>query len=480
MKWKELSISSDSKTGLRGGVGMERISVIVSDDGMTGYIELAKCKDEDQELPPVTEDQMLEALKSRGIISGIKENSVKMLAGRPIYGIKIEVAKGDFPIDGEDGYVNYLVKRDKEYKPEFNVEERVDYKNLKYFQLVDEGQVLCEIVKETEGTDGINIFGGAVPARAGMPPTSPMGKNTVFNEEGTKLVASKSGVVRFIKSIIDVNEVLHLHSHVDSKTGNIDFPGDVVVGGDVRFGYSIKSGGNVTVKGVVEGAYVEARGDINVGKGINGSGGEEMIAGGNLRSGYIESANLKVEGDIMSDYIIDSDIICKGNINLVGKKELIIGGFVRLYGELNARYIGNERERSTRIEVMGVVVSDEKAISELIGRIKEDNSRAVRLMETLKQHSYTDEEEDDKLHEHLMLLDRHLKLLKERIKTANLELQRLREQGRTEYPGFITCRRKLYRGVKIFFGNEPFNFELDDIERCRIFWSEGEIIQGTL
>ncbi len=460
---------------------MDRIDVIINDDRMIGYIELAKRREEDQELPPVTENQMFEALKDKGIVFGIKKDSVKMLAKRPIHGIKIEVAKGDYPVDGEDGFVNYFVKRDKEYKPEFNEEERVDYKNLKYFQLVEKGQVLCEIVKETDGTDGMNIFGETVSARAGKPPLSPMGKNTAFNETGTKLTASESGVVRFIKSIIDVNEVLHLHSNVDSKTGNIDFPGDVIVGGDVRFGYSIKSGGSVTVKGVVEGAYVEAAEDINVGKGINGSGGEEMIAGGSLRSGYIESANLKVEEDIMSDYIIDSDIICKGNITLAGKKGLIIGGSVKLFGELSARYIGNEMERSTRIEIMGFTVNDEKTIERLTEEIKTDSSKAAKLAGTLNQYSRLDrQEEGDKLYEHLELLEQQLRLIKERVKNARTELQRLKDQGKTEYPGFITCQRKLYRGVKISFGNEPFIFELDDMERCRIFWSEGEIIHSTL
>lgn len=205
----------------------------------------------------VTAEQMLQALEKEGIVYGIKEDTIRKLAMRPVYGIKIEVAKGTESVDGEDGYVNFFVKRDSEYKPEISEEGVIDYKNLDYFQQVTEGQVLCEIIKETEGTDGINIYGNPVPARRGTPPASPMGKNTVFNEDGTKLIAARSGVVRFIKDYIDVNEVLYVRS-VDQSTGNINFPGDVIVDGDVNYGFSIKSGGNVMVKGVIEGARVEA------------------------------------------------------------------------------------------------------------------------------------------------------------------------------------------------------------------------------
>ncbi|HQC82205.1 MAG TPA: FapA family protein, partial [Bacillota bacterium] len=136
------------------------LEVIVSDDNMTGYILLKKRKREegaDGEQPPapviVTAEQMLQALQKEGIVYGIKEDTIRKLAMRPVYGIKIEVAKGTEPVDGEDGYVNFFVKRDSEYKPEISEEGVIDYKNLDYFQQVTEGEVLCEIIKETDGTD---------------------------------------------------------------------------------------------------------------------------------------------------------------------------------------------------------------------------------------------------------------------------------------------------------------------------------------
>ena len=53
------------------------------------------------------------------------------------------------------------------------------------------------------------------------------------------------------------------------------------------------------------------------------------------------------------------------------------------------------------------------------------------------------------------------------------------EGNKVEYPGAVLCKRKLYQGVKIYF-EQMFHFELDNLERSRIFWADGEIIHGTL
>ncbi len=472
------------------------ISVIVSDNNMIGYIKLEKKTEEegqsagqdkaedDNEVERhelLTEDRLKQALKEKGITFGIKEDNISMLVKRPIYGLKIEVAKGEAPVDGEDGHVEFYVKRDSEYKPEYKDEEKIDFKNLEHFQQVTEGQMLCKIIKETDGKSGKNVFGTEVPARRGRPPVSPFGKNTVFNEDGTILFAAKNGVVRFLKDHIDINEVMQIRSSVDHMTGNIRFPGDVIIDGDVRNGFSVRSGGSIIIKGVVEGAYIEADGDISIGKGINGSGGEKVIAGGNLKSGYIESARLQVEGNITTDYIIESDIKCGGDITLIGRNELIIGGSIKLSGELTAKFIGNERERPTRIEIIGIVFSDVKGIEEAKKERDEYTGSAAKLVEILKQFDLSAElDEDDPRTAQISLLKQQLSLFKQKIDAASLKIKRLEDESRIEYPGAVKCKKKIYQGVKIYFGNDMFQFDLDDIENSRIFWSDGEIIHGAL
>jgi uncharacterized protein (DUF342 family) len=115
------------------------IEVTASDDGMTGFIKLIR---QGVNPPPVTKEQIMTALQENRIVYGIKETSVEKLAARPIYNIKIEVAKGQPPVYGQDGRITFYVKRDTEYRPEINLEGTIDYKNLDYFQIVKKDQVL--------------------------------------------------------------------------------------------------------------------------------------------------------------------------------------------------------------------------------------------------------------------------------------------------------------------------------------------------
>ena len=393
------------------------IEVLVSEDGLAGFIKFSKQEEEPIEL---TKELLMETLKLNHIKFGIKEETVEKLALRPIYNLKIEIAKGISPINGEDGKVDFFVKKDLEYKPEYTMEGVVDYKNLDYFQFVKKDQILCNIIKETSGTDGMNIHGDIVPARNGRPPGHPTGKNTRLIENETLLVASCDGVVHFVRNTIDVNDLLKISTSVGQHTGNVNFTGDVTIDGDVCNGFSVKSGGDIIVRGVIEDSTVEAQGNLHVSKGINGSLNKTIIVMGNLKCNYIEKAIVYVEGNIMADYIIDSKIVCMGNIELSGANQLVLGGDIKVKGELKVKDIGTEKERMTRIEVIGVKITDTNRIQEI-----ENNGSMV-------------------------------------------------------YTGAILCKRKIHQGVRIFFGDELFRFSLDNIEHCRIYFNGGEINQSTL
>ncbi|QOX63935.1 DUF342 domain-containing protein [Anoxybacterium hadale] len=448
-----------------------------SDDGMTGYIKMIKqCPDPD----PVTQEQLMEALQMNKIIYGIKETSVEKLAARPIYNIRIEVAKGVPPVDGEDGQITYFVKRDSEYHPEYNLEGAIDYKNLDYFQIVSQGQVLAEIKKETEGVDGKNIFGGIVPSRSGRPAGSPVGKNTHLIENNTQLVADCDGVIRFLRDSVDVNDMLKVKSSVDQLTGNIKFSGDVTIEGDVCDGFSVKSGGNVIIKGVVEDADIEAAGNVHISNGINGGGQFRIFVGGNLKCKYIEHAKIHVEGNINADYIIDSNVTCMGNIELAGSRELIAGGEIKVLGQLRAKDIGTASERATKIEVLGVKIMDTESIEKLVNQRDELGVRLQQLAENTAKLSQSRMGAGESVMEQLSTAKRQIMTLKDKIELLNSQIQQLEKEWTMEFPGAVLCKRKIYQGVKISFGEERFHFELDNIEHCRIFWSEGSIVHGML
>ena len=453
------------------------IEVLISDDGIVAYVRLTKpLEDED----PITKENILQALASSNVVYGIKEDVIEKLAARPIYGIKIEVVLALAPIDGENGQVIYRVQRDADYKPEINEEGNIDYKNLNYFQIVKKDQVLCDIIKEKEGIPGKNVYGAVLHAKIGKRPPRTLGKNTYYSEDETALLAGTDGMVHFIKDQIDISETMNIRSNINNATGNINFPGDVFIDGDICEGFSVKCGGDLVVKGVVEAAKVEAAGNIHIAKGINGGSRAELVAGRDFRSQYIEAATLRVGGNICADYISGSDITCGGNIDLKGQRELVIGGDVKLCGDLTAKDIGNERELPTRVEILSVKIDN----SEAIARLKEERdafaSQLAMLRQAKEKYDAIIEAGGSVPADSFEMLKNQIGAIVERTDLLVAKIRKEENSPGIAYLGSITCKRKLYQGVSVHIADQKLRFTFDNIEHCRIYWNKGEIVQSTL
>jgi len=466
------------------------IEVSVSDDKKQGFIKLEK---QAEGSTTFTKEQLIAALKTEQIQYGIIDSAIEKLAQRPIFNIRIKVAEATDPIDGNDAVVNLLVKKDAEYKPEYSEDETVDYKNLDYFQMVKKGQVLCEITKETAGIDGTDLYGQVIPAHKGRKPQIPAGKNTSLIEDESKLVADCDGIIKFVNTI-NIDEMMHIRGNIDFSTGNINFPGDVTIDGDVSSGFSVKAGGNLIIKGVVEDAKIETVGNLVIAKGIYGGSSGDVIVGKDLRCNYIENAILHVDGDITVDYIIDGKITCNGNIYLSGAKELIVGGEIQLMGELVARQIGNEREYPTIIRIQGERIVDQAEIDRL--RIKEEEAR-LQLEEINDKEAQINElllaqEKKDMINRHRnsaameqigtlkKQIDRQALLIKREIEEIEKAIAYVEKKGTTSYYGSVSAKRKLYRGTRIYFGELLFQFEFDSLEHCRIYWDNDDIVNGMM
>ncbi|KNZ42641.1 FapA family protein [Acetobacterium bakii] len=466
------------------------VEVLISDDGMLGYIKLTK----DPENPtPFSKEQLMEALREKKICDGINKEAVFNLAQRPIFNMKINVAKGQNPIAGENGRVDYLVKRDSEYHPEYEEDGVVDYKNLNYFQMAVADQVLCVITKPTAGIPGKNILGELLVAEKGKDPVFSVGENTALNADETKIVATCDGMVRFANNTVSIKKILHIHKNVDIFTGNLDFSGDITIDGDVGMGFSVKSGGTITIKGVLEDAHIEAAGNLFISNGINGSGRRIIKVGKDLRCKYIEDAVLDVKGNITADYIIDSKITCMGDITLAGSKELINGGEIHLAGNLFAKEIGSERERPTKIKILGTNSVDTPAIEALEKEIedlsvklevmfeKEDqlNKWALSQDKAAVINKHQDRAVKEKIGVLTREINKEIMCLKNEINKNKAEIKRIEGQFITTYDGLVSFKRKLYRGVTISFGDNIFQFDLDNLEHSKIYWDD-EIVLGLL
>lgn len=87
---------------------------------------------------------------------------------------------------------------------------------------------------------------------------------------------------------------------------------------------------------------------------------------------------------------------------------------------------------------------------------------------------------NDDLMEQLAMAKKQILVIRDKVDQLNFQIGQLEKNWTMDFHGAIFCKRKIYQGVKINFGEEKFNFMLDNIEHCKIFFADGKIIQGTL
>jgi uncharacterized protein (DUF342 family) len=207
---------------------------------------------------------------------------------------------------------------------------------------VEEGQLLATYHPEVPGEPGTNVYGETIKAAVVKPSMIKFGKNTTLSEDKLTLTAAKSGHVTVKDGKVTVSDVLVVEN-VDVSTGNIDYEGSVEVKGVVASNFSVKAGSNVLVKGIVEGATIEAGNDVILECGAK--------AGGNIISKFIENANVTAKGGITSECILHSTVISGTEINVTGKRGFIAGGKVIAADRIEAKILGSEMGTNTVVEV---------------------------------------------------------------------------------------------------------------------------------
>jgi uncharacterized protein (DUF342 family) len=136
---------------------------------------------------------------------------------------------------------------------------------------------------------------------------------------------------------------------VDYTTGNITFPGDVILQGKIADGFKIYSGGSLVSGEVLDVTEIVCKKDLIVKSGIEGHTKGAIRIGGNLTARFIQNCRVAVRGDItVSGSIVLSKIYSMGMIKM-GDGGKIIGGEYTVIGAILAYDIGKQNGPKTRI-----------------------------------------------------------------------------------------------------------------------------------
>lgn len=339
-------------------------------------------------------------------------------------------------------------------------------------------EILAEILPPLPGKDGRKVTGEIIPFKKGKTPRFKKGKNTYITEDGSYLKSSIDGIIEISNGRIKVSQLLVV-DRVDSSVGNIDFLGNITVNENIFNGFKVRAAGAVEVKGCLEGGYIESEEDILIKQGIQGFNKLSIDTKGSLGTRFIENSSINVGGNITAEAIMHSNINCKSNVLLVGRKGLIVGGTCRANGEVRAKIIGSNMATTTIIEV-GIdpmvkerYIEIEKEIELNKDNIKKIN-QSLKVLEVFKQSNKLDNKKEE-LYKDLLRAEKAISL---KNKILEKEFIRINDEMEKLSKGKVKVADTIHPGVKIVIGKNVF-YVREEMKRCTFFVEEGEIRVGS-
>ncbi len=300
-------------------------------------------------------DMLTKALGEKQVKYGLDDELLDALPDSPERYFRLHLAaRGRAAVHGSDGQIVDLFARSPERKLVVDENNRVDYAAVSFIQNVEEGDTICRIIAPTPGENGKTVLGQELAARDGRAAVVPKGRNTAIAEDGSALVAAKTGHVEFNGRTFQVKPVLEIEGNVDFSTGHINFLGDVHVHGDVCTGFTVRAMGNITVDGVVEAAEVEAGGDLVMVTGAQGDNRAVLRAGRSIYAKFLENCCVYAMEDLCSDCVVNCSVYCDGLVEVRSGRGTIIGGSIRAAHEVSARVLGSRAENHTDVVLGGM------------------------------------------------------------------------------------------------------------------------------
>ncbi|MBQ8591472.1 MAG: DUF342 domain-containing protein [Lachnospiraceae bacterium] len=421
-------------------------------------------------------DEILNDLKFRNVRFGIKEDVLDAFIANRDYCKEFVIAEGEPAVLGTDARIEYYFNTDLKARPTLKEDGSVDFFNLNTLNACKEGDVIARLFPEQQGTQGTNVLGDKIVPKPPLSARLQFSQNIDISEDRQVLTAKVNGHVSLVDDKVFVSNVLEVEN-VDNSTGNIDYAGDVQVNGNVCSNFSVRAEGNIEVKGVVEGAHIEAGGNVIIARGMNGMGKGVIHAGGNIISKFIENATATAGGYVESGSILHSKVSAKTEVNVGGKRAFITGGVVAATKSVTVKTLGSSMGADTTIEI-GIN-------PELKERHQELQKMIAEAQKTLKSVQPVLIATSQKLAQGIKLPIDQLKYMKslsevnkqktEEVKRCTRELEELDElmkDGGQE--GQVVVTGEVYPGTRIVIADVSMVVK-SNMQYCRFIRQRGDV-----
>lgn len=411
-----------------------------------------------EDISAIPYDLMLEFLEKKKITIGLDEKQIQSFCQSPEYYLasKMDIAFGKSPVHGQDGSIDWIILNKNEASPLVEKEDgSVDFYSLNRISNIKKGEIIAQKIPSTKGESGITVTGEVIPAIHGKEATLKPGKNTLMNEEKTKIYAAIDGqMVITDKNKINVFPVYEVQGDLDFSIGNIDFVGTVVVRGNVPDGFKIHAKGDIHVYGNVEGAELIADGDIFIQQGVIGHNKSFIKSKKNMKTSFILDGNVHVHDTIeVSQSIMHSYVAAGNKIVCKGRKGIIVGGKLQAGKKVDAIIIGNDLATATIVEV-GINPELRVEMDSLHQERRElidSQDKVTKALKILDKMMKTTGLPPEKKGMQLNLLNQQI-IIENRLKELKVREQEIEMDMKDLSNASIEVFGKLYPGLKLVIG----------------------------
>lgn len=425
-------------------------------------------------------NEFMRELTSRGIVYGVDEKSIDEMLNDRKYCTDFVVAKGLEPVQGKDASIEYFFNTDPKIRPTLNEDGSVDFFHLNTISCCKKGDLLARLTPAVNGQVGLNIKGERIRPREVKQAVLKFGHNITLSEDKTEITSDVSGHVSLSGGKVFVSNVLEVEN-VDNSTGNIEYDGSVRVNGNVCENFTVKAEGNIEVCGVVEGATLEAGGNISIARGMNGMHKGVLNAGGNVIAKFLENSKVTAKGYVEAESILHSIVVAGSEVHVVGKRGFITGGRVSAPNLISVKNLGSNMGADTIVEVgmdMGVkqnIIALQKEISEIRKSLDVINPVLDGAKKKIAQGIKLNADQLKQIQQ-LALLSKDKNA---RIAECNDKLAEYASLDDVEYKGEVVVTGEVYPGTKICIGDVS-SMVKTTMKYCRFVKEAGDVKMAAI
>jgi uncharacterized protein (DUF342 family) len=252
---------------------------------------------------------------------------------------------------------------------------QIDYRETHAWLIINKGQVIAKKRAAKTGEPGMTVKGEEIPfEKSEIKPLEP-GKNVEVQED--IVIAEADGKFTWNDSSFWIDTQIEIAGDIDYKTGNIRFPGDLILKGAIKDRFKIWVGGDIVSSTTIDAYEILAKGSLRTPEGIIGRQKALIRVKGEIESKFIENCNIDCLSDLhIKNAILKSEIYTTGAVYL-GDKGKVIGGELMAGSKLDTATLGNMAEMATPVQ-LGINYVIQRKVRYARSKIEEFTSRLAR------------------------------------------------------------------------------------------------------